>query len=127
MTRRTIAISDMRGSSAALSSLLAAIRARPDVPSPCPLVEPQRITGDLWGIVPKNQCPRGPDEVLRGVDDLGWLPALVRDMSGRSRFRAIGLTRPPDAGLILAATGPSPRHENTNFVLCHPASGWENG
>jgi hypothetical protein len=27
----------------------------------------------------------------------------------------------------LAATGPSPRYENPQLVLCHPTSGWENG
>jgi len=46
MIGRTTAIGDINGYSAALGTLLAAIRASPDVPSPCPLVEPQGITGD---------------------------------------------------------------------------------
>jgi hypothetical protein len=64
---------------------------------------------------------------LVGVEDSGWLPAVVQVMTHRSESLAIRLTRPPDAGLILAATRPSPRYENTHFVLCNPTSGWENG
>jgi hypothetical protein len=100
------------------------MRARPDVASPCPLVEPQGITGDLAGA----SCRRADARWT------GWGLARGRGFRlapcghpGHDPSLRVPRHQADSSPMTPGSTQRQPVHRPDTripiFVLCHPASG----